>query len=108
MRMDLVLIFLGMTAVTYLTRSLFTVMVARVRTGPFTESVLSTIPLATLTALITPGLLNPGGNGVVILANPFLLAGVYILVFSFLTRNLLLSVLTGIGLFMLLSQFLPL
>ncbi|MFV2082426.1 MAG: AzlD domain-containing protein [bacterium] len=53
------------------------------------------------------GLLNPGGNGVAILSNPFLLAGVYILVFSFLTRNFLLSVLTGIGLFMLLSQFLP-
>ncbi len=108
MKPALAAVFIGMTIVTFLTRSLFTVMVARVRTGPFLEKVLYSIPLATLTALVVPPLLSPGRAGISLANNPYLLAGALTFVVSFFTRNLFLSVLCGIGLFLVLLHYLPL
>lgn len=108
MKPALGVVFMGMTIVTYLTRSLFTVMAARVRTGPFLEKVLYSIPLATLTALVVPPLLNPGRTGISLTGNPYLLAGTLTFAVSFFTRNLFLSVIFGMGFFFVLVRFLPL
>ena len=103
MRADLILACLAMTAVTYLCRALFTVSVSRVRISPWWENYLTFIPFAVLTALVTPYLLLPGPAMKLSLINPYSLAGVVTFIISYRTRNLILSVGGGIGVFFLLG-----
>ena len=103
MRVDLILACFAMTAVTYLCRTLFTVSVSRVRISPWWEHYLTFIPFAVLTALVTPYLLLPGSAAKLSLINPYSLAGVVTFVISYRTRNLILSVGGGIGVFFLLG-----
>ena len=103
MRAELILACLAMTAVTYLCRALFTVSVSRVRISPWWEHYLTFIPFAVLTALVTPYLLLPGSAAKLSLINPYSLAGVVTFVISYRTRNLILSVGGGIGVFFLLG-----
>ena len=103
MRVDLILACLAMTAVTYLCRALFTVSVSRVRISPWWEHYLTFIPFAVLTALVTPYLLLPGLAVKLSLINPYSLAGVATFIVSYRTRNLILSVGIGIGVFFLLG-----
>ena len=103
MRVDLILACFAMTAVTYLCRALFTVSVSRVRISPWWEHYLTFIPFAVLTALVTPYLLLPEPAMKLSLINPYSLAGVATFVISYRTRNLILSVGGGIGIFFLLG-----
>ena len=103
MRIELILACMSMTAVTYLCRALLTVSVAKIRVTPFWERFLAVIPFAVLSALVTPYLLTPGEPGMVRLLNPYLLAGVPTLFVSYRTRNLLLSVGVGAGLYLVLG-----
>ncbi|GBE14954.1 MAG TPA: AzlD domain-containing protein [Proteobacteria bacterium] len=107
MRHELVIAFAGMTLATYLTRSLFTVLVAKVRISPFWERVLSHVPLAVLTAFVVPYLFASTGEGTSALS-PYLLAGAATLFLSYRTRNILLSAASGIVLFMILVRLFPL
>lgn len=103
MRVDLILTCLAMTAVTYLCRALFTVSVSRVRISPWWEHYLTFIPFAVLRALVTPYLLLPGPAVKLSLINSYSLAGVVTFTVSYRTRNLILSVGGGIGVFFLLG-----
>ena len=103
MKVDLILACFAMTAVTYLCRALFTVSVSRVRISPWWEHYLTFIPFAVLTALVTPYLLLPGPAMKLSLINPYSLAGVATFIISYRTRNLILSVGGGIGIFFLLG-----
>jgi len=107
MRHDLAMAFAAMTAVTYLTRSLFTVSVTRVRISPFWERTLLALPLAVLTALVTPPIFRPQGELIPLAGNPYFIAGLFTLVLSRFTRNILISALSGMALFMLLLKFHP-
>jgi branched-subunit amino acid transport protein len=104
MRTDLILACLAMTAVTYLCRALFTVSVSRVQISPWWENYLTFIPFAVLTALITPYLLLPGPAMKLSLINPYILAGVATFIVSYRTRNLVISVMVGMALFLLLGK----
>jgi len=104
MRADLILACLAMTAVTYLCRALFTVSVSRVRISPWWENYLTFIPFAVLTALVTPYLLLPGPAMKLSLINPYSLAGVGTFIISFRTRNLILSVGIGMGVYLVLGM----
>jgi branched-subunit amino acid transport protein len=95
---------MSMTAVTYLSRALLTVSVARIRVSPFWERFLAIIPFAVLSAMVTPYLLTPGEPGMVRLLNPYLLAGIPTLLISYRTRNLILSVGVGVGIYLLLGM----
>jgi branched-subunit amino acid transport protein len=107
MRPDLIIAFGAMTAVTYLTRSLFTVSVTRVRISLFWERTLLALPLAVLTALVTPPIFRPQGEVILLAFNPYLIAGLFTLLLSRLTRNILISALSGMALFMILLNFYP-
>jgi branched-subunit amino acid transport protein len=104
MRTDLILACLAMTAVTYLCRALFTVSVSRVQISPWWENYLTFIPFAVLTALVTPYLLLPGPAMKLSLINPYILAGVATFIVSYRTRNLVISVMVGMALFLLLGK----
>ena len=106
MRIEIILACLGMTAVTYFSRALLTVSVARIRISPFWERFLAVIPFAVLSALVTPYLLAQASGGTSIdiqLLNPYLLAGIPTLLISYRTRNLLLSVGVGMIIYLLLG-----
>ena len=100
---ELILACAAMTAVTYLCRSLLTVSLSRVTITPWMERFLAVIPFAALTALVTPYLLVAKDGSVVDLANPYLLAGIPTLLVSYRTKNLLLSVAVGIGVYVVLG-----
>lgn len=103
MRSELVLAYLGMTAVTFFSRAVLTVSVARIRISPFMERFLSVVPFAVLTALVTPYLVTPGDDSYIRIMNPYLLAGVPTLLIAYRTRNLLLSVGAGVIVYILLG-----
>ena len=104
MRTDLILTCLAMTAVTYLCRSLFTVFVSRIRISPRWEHYLTFIPFAVLTAIVTPYLLMPGTGMNLSLINPWSLAGAVTFFISYRTRNLIVSVGVGVGVFWILGM----
>ncbi|UCF31095.1 MAG: AzlD domain-containing protein [bacterium] len=107
MGIDLAAAIAGMTLVTYLTRSLFTVFISEVRIPPFWNRALSFVPLAVLTALVSPYLAAPSGPGPLISTlNPYLIAGCVTLLLARWSRNLLVSAITGTALFLILTRFL--
>ena len=103
MRADLILAFAAMTAVTYLCRVLFTVSVSRVRISPWWEHYLTFIPFAVLTALVTPYLLLPAPDTRLSLVNVYSLAGAVTFILSCRTKNLVLSVLVGMTVYLFLG-----
>lgn len=56
MRIELILLCLGMTAVTYLPRALPAVIVDKLRFGPRAEKFLKLIPYTAMAALVVPGI----------------------------------------------------
>jgi len=104
MRTDILLACLGMTMVTWLCRALFTLSVSRIRVTPWWERYLTFIPFAVLTALVAPYLFFPGTEGKLSLVNPHILAGAGTFFLSWRTRNLILSVAGGMGVFFLLGM----
>lgn len=105
MRTEIAVACIAMTAVTFLTRSLFTVSVTRIRIIPFWERTLLTLPMAVLTALVTPPIIRAQGEVIHLGSNPYLIAGIFTLFISRFTRNILASALSGMLLFMLLIKF---
>lgn len=104
MGVDFILANLAMAVVTYLCRALFTISVSSVRISPWWEHYLTFIPLAVLTALVTPYLLLPGPAMKLSLINPFSLAGVVTFIISYRTKNLILSVAIGMGVYLVLGM----
>lgn len=105
MRTDLILACLAMTVVTYLCRALFTVSVSSIRISAWWEHYLTFIPFAVLTAMVTPYLLLPEPALKLSLLNPYSLAGVVTFIISWRTRNLIVSVGVGMGVFLFLGVF---
>jgi branched-subunit amino acid transport protein len=104
MRAEIFFICLAMTAVTYLCRALFTVSVSKVRISQWWEHYLTFIPFSVLTALVTPYLLLPEPVGKLSLVNPYILAGVATFIVSYRTKNLIISVAIGIGVYFVLGM----
>ena len=104
MRAELVLAFAAMTVATYFSRAFFTLSVSRVRLSPLGERYLSFIPFAVLTAIVTPYLLLPGHGSSLSLFNPWIIAGGLTLFVSCLTKNLIFSVVCGVGMFLVLGR----
>jgi branched-subunit amino acid transport protein len=104
MGIDFILACLAMTTVTYLCRALFTVSVSRVQISPWWEHYLTFIPFAVLTAIVTPYLLLPGPAVKLSLINPYSLAGVVTFIISYRTKNLILSVGIGMGVYLILGR----
>ena len=58
MRVDIILMILGMTAVTYIPRALPAVIIDKLRFGPKVEKFLKLIPYTAMSALVVPGVFS--------------------------------------------------
>lgn len=95
----------GMAVVTFLVRWPVLALVSRVNLpGPVLDG-MKFIPAAVLTAIIVPAMLMPTGSLEVSITNAYLVAGVASGVIAFRTRNLLLTIVLGMALFLLWRWF---
>lgn len=85
----------GMAVVTYLPRMLPLVLLSRLRLPPWLMHWLRFVPVAVLAALLAPGLLLAEGRLAPV--NPSVLAALPTFWVAAKTRNLLITVLTGLG-----------
>jgi len=91
-----VLIIMAMSIVTYLPRVLPVLLLSRVRMPEWFMRWLKHIPAAVLSALLVPAILMPGDTVDVRLANRNLLAAIPCFIAAFRTKNLFITVITGI------------
>ncbi|MCU0685824.1 MAG: AzlD domain-containing protein [Polyangiaceae bacterium] len=99
LRLDAVLAILGMAAVTYLTRVGGLLIMGRVPVGERTRAWLDHVPGAVLVSLVLPDLVTGGPRSWA--------AGAATVGAALATRNLLISMVTGVGVLFLLRNFLP-
>ncbi|NLC43689.1 MAG: AzlD domain-containing protein [Clostridiales bacterium] len=96
MRSDMIYIIIGMSIVTQLPRLLPLVVLSRLNLPPLVIRWLKQIPIAVLSALLFPSLFMPNGNLSFSLDNTTLIAALPCILVAFKTKNLLLTILTGI------------
>ncbi len=97
MRTEILLIILGMALVTFATRFSCVALFQKNGMPAWLERWLKHIPSAVLTALIVPALLLPKGQIDVSLGNHYLLAGIVAAVVAYKSRNIVATLLLGMG-----------
>jgi len=100
----MILLIIGMAAVTYMTRIGSQVLFARTGMPSWLERWLKHVPTAFLTALIVPALLMPKGQLDISLGNNYLLAGVVAAIAAFRTRSVPVTVALGMGIMIFLNR----
>lgn len=88
---------LGMGLVTFLARLLPILLGGRIKPPRWTLQAMRYIPSTVLTALIIPDLLLPGGALNLTLGNARLVAGIVATAVAWRSRNVLLTVVAGMG-----------
>ncbi|HWR06895.1 AzlD domain-containing protein [Sporomusa sp.] len=101
MRYEIMLIILGMAAVTFFTRFGAVALLKKTGLPTWFERWFKHLPTAVLTALIVPGVILPQGWIDLSLNNHYLLAGILTAVVAYLCRNAILTM--GMGLIAILS-----
>lgn len=97
MRSEIIITLVGMGIVTYLTRALFIVAMKGDRLPPFVIRWLSFVPVAVLTAVICPMIAAPQKHLDLTYGNPYLLAGIVAAAIALATKNLIITVIGGMG-----------
>ncbi len=92
---------LGMAAVTFGIRYFLLALADRVRLPELVKTSLDYIPPAVLTAITVPAVLLPQGEWFFSLSNPYLIAGIVATLAGVLSRNLLVTIASGLGAFFL-------
>ncbi len=92
----------GMMSVTFGVRYSVLAMSGRISMSPRMEKALRFVPVAVLTALCTPILFKPEGSWLLSMDNSHLIAGTVAVVIAALSRHLLLTIVLGMGLFLVL------
>jgi len=105
MRTEVILTLIGMGIVTYFTRSFFIVFLNGEVLPPFVKRWLGFVPVAVLTAIIAPIIIAPGGKLHLTYDSPYLIAGVFTAVVAAVSKNLIITVISGIA-FIVLVKFL--
>lgn len=103
---DIVLI-LGMFIVTFAARYPLLVIVGRVQLPQRLFRALRYVPVAVLTAICVPAVLMPTGTLDLSLTNAYLIAGLVVIGVAWRTKNLTLTILIGMGFFLLWRAFFP-
>lgn len=96
------LMVVGMMAVTFGVRYPVLALAGRVQLPPMLERALSFVPVAVLTAISVPIMLAPHGEVWMSIGNEYLIAGIVATMTAAFSRHLLLTILVGMGLFLLL------
>lgn len=102
---EFLILFLGMMVVTYFPRLLPVTILSKFNLPPFILECLEYLPVAILGALLFPTLFLIHGEIEVSLNNTYLIAGVFTTVVAILTKKLHWSVLTGIFVMFLLTNY---
>jgi branched-subunit amino acid transport protein len=97
MRSEIIITLVGMGIVTYLTRVLFIVGMKGDRLPPFLIRWLSYVPVAVLTAIICPMIAAPEKHLNLTYDNPYLVAGILTTIIAVATKNLVITVIGGMG-----------
>jgi branched-subunit amino acid transport protein len=98
------LIIIGL--LTFLTRLSFIVLLERWQPPDWVQRALRFVPVAVLTAIFVPELVLRDGRMVTTVADPRLLAGLLAVLIAWRTKNVLLTILIGMAVFLLLKFFL--
>lgn len=96
------LMVVGMALVTFGIRYPMLVLVGRVALPPTVAEALRFVPVAVLTAICVPAVVMPRGSMWLGLDNAWLVAGVLTVLVSWQTKNLLATIVIGMGAFLLL------
>lgn len=107
MKMDYLLLVVGMGIVTYLPRWIPLIFLSRRRLPMWLRQWLEFIPVAVLGALILPSLVTGGEPRQVTLLQPALLVSVPTFICASLTRSLAGTVIIGMALFWLVTKYFP-
>jgi branched-subunit amino acid transport protein len=95
-----ILMIAGMTLVTFGVRYPVLALVSKVTLPPAVMDALKFIPTAVLTAIIVPAVIMPAGAIDLSLSNAYLVAAVASALLAWRTRNLLLTIVLGMLIFM--------
>lgn len=101
------LLIIGMALINLLIRYPVYLMADRFRFPPLIERALAFVPAAVLTAIIVPAVVFPtGAQAQLDWHNPFLLAAILTAIISYVTRNLLATIVIGMAAFLALRWWL--
>jgi branched-subunit amino acid transport protein len=92
---------IGMGIVTYLTRVFFLVGKKDEGMPKFVIRALKFVPVAVLSAIVAPMVLAPEGKLALTYDSPYLIAGLLTFVVAFISKNLIITVFSGIVLILL-------
>ena len=99
MKGDELMMIAGMALVTFGIRYFLFVFADRIRMDGWLGRTLEYIPPAVLTALTLPALLLPEGEWFLSVENPYLLAGIAATALGILSKNLLVTIASGLAVF---------
>ena len=85
----------------------FMVFMDKMRVSPIAQQALGFVPVAVLSALIAPALFFPGGSLDVSFSNIRLIAGILSILVAWRTKNVLLTIFTGMACLLILQVFVP-
>ena len=85
----------------------FMVFMGKMRISPRAQQALRFVPVAVLSALIAPALFFPSGSLYVSLSNIRLIAGILAILVAWRTKNVLLTIFTGMACLLILQMFVP-
>jgi branched-subunit amino acid transport protein len=100
------LLVIGMAAVTFLVRWPVLALISRMALPQAVLDAMKYIPPAVLTAIVVPAMLAPAGQLDISFSNAYLIAGVVAALIAWRTRNLLLTIVLGMTLFLVWSYLL--
>lgn len=104
--MNIWIIMLIVGLLTFGIRLSFIVILDRWSPPPIVERALRFVPVAVLSAIIAPELVLPGGTLDISLGNERLLAGLVATLVAWYTKNIVWTILAGMGALLLLQNFL--
>jgi branched-subunit amino acid transport protein len=91
----------GMAVVTFLIRYIMHPASGRMEFSKLFIRMLAYVPPAVLTAIIMPAIICPSGQTpMVSFHNPYLIGGIGAFIVGWLTKNLLLTIMAGMGVFL--------
>lgn len=94
-----ILLILGMLAVTFVTRYPILALLSKRELPDQFRLALEYVPPAVLVAIIVPAVLAPDGNILLTASNPALAASLAAVLISWKTKNLMATILGGVGIF---------
>jgi len=95
-------VIVGGGVVTFLTRLSFIAAEGRVAVPAWFRSMLPFVPVATLSAIVAPALLRPGGEWQVAVSSPRLVAGLVAIAVAAVWRNVFVTLTAGFATFLVL------